>query len=76
MTQDEIIEIARQADLFEDCGDCQGMWAANSKQLEAFAKLVAAKEREKLLLLSTKAHDVDGNCNIVLVADIRARGEA
>lgn len=44
-------------------------------QLEAFAKLVDAKatarEREKILRLSTKAKNIDGNCDIVLAADIR-----
>ena len=38
MTQDEIIEMARQAGFITD-----GHWA---KKFEAFAKLVAAKERE------------------------------
>jgi hypothetical protein len=39
--KDEIIEMAREADLL--------CWAMNDleKKLEAFAKLVAAKEREK-----------------------------
>jgi len=47
MTQDEIIEMARKAGFFEDCGDGQGGWLSNNKNLEAFAKLVAAKEREE-----------------------------
>ena len=51
MTQDEIIEMARQAGLEQD-GE---MWFSNTyktdmdvhiNHLEAFAKLVAAKERE------------------------------
>jgi len=77
MTQDEIIKIAKQAGFFEDCGDCQGMWAANNKQLEAFAKLVAAKEREAcvrrahIALLGT----LESTAGRVIHA-IQTRGEA
>ena len=46
MTRDEIIEMVRQAGLYQDYGDGQGMWVANNRQLEKFAKLVATKERE------------------------------
>ena len=45
MTQDEIIEMARQAGLVEPEGIFI-TWDATQTQLEAFAKLVAAKERE------------------------------
>jgi len=66
MTQDEIIEMARQAGMEQD-GD---MWFSNLyktdmdvhiSHLEAFAKLVAAKERDDI---------------IEIVAAIRTRGEA
>jgi hypothetical protein len=64
MTQDEIIEMARQV----------GLWPAVTdifpKELEAFAKLVAAKEREAC---AKKAESQ--NCHMVAAA-IRARGQA
>lgn len=44
MTQ--IIELARQAGIFKGLGDGQGLWLANDKDLEAFAKLVAERERD------------------------------
>jgi hypothetical protein len=76
MTQDEIIEMGKQV----------GLWPAVTdifaKELEAFAKLVAAKEREAC------AHKVEEFANLhysstlrahqdfcALQADIRARGE-
>ena len=43
MTQDEIIEMARQAG-FEEISEHE--WTGFTNSLEAFAKLVAAKERE------------------------------
>jgi len=52
MTQDEIIEMARQAEILEkgdewvfDMSNALAL-TVNQKQLEAFAKLVAEKERE------------------------------
>jgi len=52
MTQDEIIEMARQAGFYadEDGAINDGIETAAdfSQELEAFAKLVAAKEREKV----------------------------
>jgi hypothetical protein len=49
MTQDEIIEMAKLAG-FEMDDSCvispQNLWYIYQTQLEAFAKLVAAKERE------------------------------
>ena len=45
MTQDEIIEMTRQA----------GGFAATPKFLETFAKLVAAKERERASKVASKA---------------------
>ena len=41
--------------------------------LERFASLVAEAEREAILSKATTARAVDGNCAIVLAADIRAR---
>lgn len=47
-------------------------------RLERFAALVHGyvvhEERDAILSKATTAHAVDGNCAIVLVADIRARG--
>ena len=71
MTQDEIIEMARQA----------GLWPAVTdifpKELEAFAKLVAAKEREAIAKM---LEDASGTGRIVSCANaaksIRARGQA
>ena len=46
MTQDEIIEMARQAGMaYEDDTD---RYIANIDDLQDFAKLVAAKERERI----------------------------
>jgi hypothetical protein len=66
MTKDEIIEMAKQA----------GLWPAVTdtfkKELETFAKLVAAKEREKVEDL-LKEYDMD---NSAFANDFRARGAA
>ena len=64
MTQDEIIEMAKEA------GFTSGEIAWHDNMFEAFAKLVAAKEREACLRLAEKYQDhwtIDA---------IRARGEA
>jgi hypothetical protein len=66
MTQDEIVEMTRQAGGFD----------ATPKFLEAFAKLVAQHEREACAKLCEKwtPTDADGVCD---VADaIRERGQA
>ena len=68
MTQDEIIEMARQAE-FVNLDLC-------SSELERFAKLVAQHEREACAKLCEKwtPTDADGVCD---VADaIRERGQA
>jgi hypothetical protein len=43
MTQNDIIEMARQAGILNDYGEEQSSWLAQTKHIEAFAKLVAAK---------------------------------
>ena len=70
MTQDEIIEMARQAGYLDLSLTDRGM---ELKELEAFAKLVAAKERE-----ACAKHLDNQNTAItdILAAEIRARGEA
>ena len=45
MTQDEIIELAKQASFTENSG-FKGCFVCNPLSLEYFAKLVAEKERE------------------------------
>ena len=67
MTRDEIISMAREA------GILVPQYRDHIEHLERFAALTAAAEREAILSKATKAQDVDGNCAIVLVADIRAR---
>jgi len=80
MTQDEIIEMARQADCFHI--DLNGDKAKAIERLEAFAKLVAAKEREACAkICDSRAIEYDGfteeqNASEKLAAAIRARGEA
>ena len=85
MTQDEIIEMARQAGMEQD----GNMWFSNLyktdmdvhiSHLEAFAKLVAAKERETCAKVCEQIdiaafggeRPAPNDC----AAAIRARGEA
>lgn len=78
MTQDEIIELARQALKQEPREDWNSTaWVFADETLEAFAKLVAEKEREACAKVcdyyagTFNAHRI-GEC-----ADaIRARGQA
>jgi hypothetical protein len=76
MTQDEIIAMARQADIQDAYSNFphKGVIA----QLEAFAKLVAAKEREECAKLADE-YATWGGSNFYdwfkkLAAAIRARG--
>jgi hypothetical protein len=68
MTQDEIIEMARQA----------GLWPAVTdtfkKELETFAKLVTAKEREACAKVCDNKQYVHPYHDLGTL--IRARGEA
>jgi hypothetical protein len=65
MTQDEIIEMARQVEF-----NVGFKWCVNFIELEAFAKLVATKERFECIGIAWDNGAVD-------VADaIRARGDA
>jgi len=73
MTQKEIIEMARQADVWTE-KDFMFAYVLNPK-IEAFAKLVAAKERkeicgtvQQIVPITSWAHE--------LLDAIRARGEA
>jgi hypothetical protein len=83
MTQDEIIEMARQAGfmLVTDSQEGQSDWyECFTEEIEIFAKLVAAKERKACADLCATwydpmwpEHDQAGN---ELAKSIRARGEA
>lgn len=71
MTQDEIIEMARQA------GYHLGIAKHDIELLEAFAKLVAAKEREACAKIVEDSPSYDWHkfaCEAAYA--IRARGEA
>ena len=83
MTQDEIIEMARQAGMEQD-GD---MWFSNLfktdmdvhiSHLECFAKLVAAKEREVCAKVADEYAEqvLEHNFSKLIAHNIRARGEA
>jgi len=65
MTQDEIIEMARQAGVRDDENIFE---FSEYKYLERFAKLVADKEREKCAEIAKWHQD--------MAAEIRARGQA
>ena len=68
MTQNEIIEMAREADLGFLLGD---NWMMHH-ELQAFANLVAAKERDRICKQIAVLHD---SLSLASSADIRARGE-
>jgi len=76
VTEDEIIEMAKQA--WADAGDA---WVAKEwfddrvKAFEAFAKLVAAKEREACAKVCDELQDVPATEPHHCAEDIRARGE-
>ena len=60
MTQDEIIRMAREAGFFAQELHCSPpiiRWSGDEKQLERFAALVAAHEREKFCSLLRQVHD-------------------
>lgn len=87
MTQDEIIEMARQAGALQigfNTFSMQHEYSMFSKELEAFAKLVAEREREACAKVADQISDKYGwgyYGNEVDTADeiaeaIRARGEA
>jgi hypothetical protein len=76
MTQDEIIEMARQVSFTENSG-FKGCLVCNPLSLEAFAKLVAAKEREACAKVCEdygRAEEMQAIGNDYAQA-IRARGE-
>ena len=77
MKQDEIIEMARQADAkYYGTGE-EGVTALMLKDeaIEAFAKLVAAKERETCSKIADTYRKWD-DTGMGIAEAIRARGEA
>jgi hypothetical protein len=73
MTQDEIIEMAIQAGASPDENK---IWLMYAEEIEAFAKLVAAKEREACAKVCEEAGTVEQWDGLSEAADrIRARGE-
>jgi hypothetical protein len=77
MTQDEIIEMALQAG-FERLGHTNDDWVCFLEEIEAFAKLVAAKEREACAKMADEyvGQDLEHNFSALVAHNIRARGEA
>jgi len=76
MTQDEIIEMARQAGCGHEAIDLHWVYPEN---LEAFAKLVAQHEREACAKVCESLFDMDDDsCNEAeqCAKAIRARGQA
>ena len=69
MTHDEIIEMARQA------GWSYMETGLDKQRLEAFAKLVAEKEREACAKVCEEQYEYYGHDHIFAKA-IRARGQA
>jgi hypothetical protein len=77
MTRDDIIRMARQADLHERVKDGAGyvVRIPNLENLERFAALVAAAEREKCIEVLLGNFDIDDKNAFEIAAAIRARGE-
>ena len=74
--QDEIIEMARQAGFLD--ADDKGVWITDgywTKELERFAKLIAAKEREACADIAENWNS-NGFPRVGVAEQIRARGEA
>ena len=93
MTQDEIIEMAREAGLIHILDEHAHEYGSGTfentpyPELEAFANLVAAKEREACAVLRNMLHGFDGKGRQEMVdamnrgldeyqALIKARGQA
>ena len=77
MTQDEIIEMARQAGAYSPTNEND--WSFELSDIEAFAKLVAAKEREACAQICEQFADADSGPEGIFIDYhahlIRARGE-
>ena len=82
MTQDEIIEMATEVGLAYNYDDYPDIWDTyiyvGREEIMAFAKLVAAKEREacaKIVEESSLPDSYSEECLPEIANDIRARGE-
>ena len=74
--QDKIIEMARQAGMIWMSGlNGSGYHINHPKTIEAFAKLVAAKEREACAKLVDDMWTGYGDLGAICSSAIRARGE-
>jgi hypothetical protein len=72
MNRDNIISMAREAGIKNDC---DGIWC-EADQLERFAALVAAAEREACAKIADEVGDDDEDWHAWIAADaIRARGK-
>jgi hypothetical protein len=78
MTQDEIIEMARQAGGSDVGGHGWTTWVGtqSTEFLERLIKLATAKEREACAELIEKETGLNPNWQKYLSAAIRARGQA
>jgi len=86
MTQDEIIGMLQESTIEKSTAFDGQFWTLSTKEIEAFAKLVAAKEREECIAIAeSKRHAPNfqltsmppQNGTAVDIANaIRARGEA
>jgi hypothetical protein len=82
MTQDEIIEMAKEAgfDISKPnriiVRHSNGSWISIKFELEAFAKLVAAKEREACAKIADRHSTCTNDTPNIIAIAIRARGEA
>jgi hypothetical protein len=78
MTQDEIIEMAEQAGVAFSSDDYPDIWGVHmhvgKQEIEAFAKLVAAKEREDIIQI-IKETPFSNWFQADVIEAIRARGE-
>jgi hypothetical protein len=77
MTQDEIIEMVREAGGSDVGGPGWTTWVGtqSTEFLERFAKLVAAKEREACADLLEFGYIDEENHHLQYAYEIRARGE-
>ena len=77
MTQEEIIEMAIEARLAFDSEEYPEIWQTymnvGKQEIEAFAKLVAAKEREACAKVCDEF--CYGSTKVLVERAIRARGE-
>jgi hypothetical protein len=79
MTRDDIIRMAREADGIEGdqcevCGETHGLWMFGDEELEVFAFLIAAAERERLKW--DGIHSCHSRCDRPICVAVRKAVEA